>query len=169
MGHGLVTHVVCSIVSINTWIAVRFCWILQANLGDVTGSKYHGIIAKTEKLERKPILLFSQLFVCWWPRTARCSQQVQKYRSKFWLSKNIPSLALAGELWDVYCEYFGRRWPCYIKDVTTYSTCHLTLVEGLARIDAKEALELGSNYSGTRFTSKWDKETPQNWTSIQFS
>ena len=40
-----------------------------------------------------------------------------------------------------------------------FSFYHLTLAEELARVDANEALELRSNYGGTRFTSKWGKET----------
>ena len=48
---------------------------------------------------------------------------------------------------------------CFIEAIAGSSFYHLTLAEGLARVDAKEALELRSNYGGTRFTSKWGKET----------
>ena len=48
---------------------------------------------------------------------------------------------------------------CFIEPIAGCSFYHLTLAEGLARTDAKEALELRSNYGGTRFTSKWGKET----------
>ena len=29
------------------------------------------------------------------------------------LQKNTPYLALTGELWDGFCEYFGENWPHY--------------------------------------------------------
>ena len=29
------------------------------------------------------------------------------------LTKDAPYLALTGELWDVYCEEFGEKWPRY--------------------------------------------------------
>ena len=31
----------------------------------------------------------------------------------FELTKDTPHLALSGELWSVFCEYFNRNWPCY--------------------------------------------------------
>ena len=31
----------------------------------------------------------------------------------FELTKDTPYLALLGELWSVFCEYFNRNWPCY--------------------------------------------------------
>ena len=31
----------------------------------------------------------------------------------FELTKDTPYLALSGELWSVFCEYFNRIWPCY--------------------------------------------------------
>ena len=31
----------------------------------------------------------------------------------FELTKDTPYLALSGELWSVFCEYFNRNWPCY--------------------------------------------------------
>ena len=31
----------------------------------------------------------------------------------FELTKDNPYLALSGELWSVFCEYFNRNWPCY--------------------------------------------------------
>ena len=29
------------------------------------------------------------------------------------LTKDTPYLALSGELWSVFNEYFNRNWPCY--------------------------------------------------------
>ena len=29
------------------------------------------------------------------------------------LTKDTPYLALSGELWSVFYEYFNRNWPCY--------------------------------------------------------
>ena len=31
----------------------------------------------------------------------------------FELTKDTPYLALSGELWSVFCEYFNINWPCY--------------------------------------------------------
>ena len=31
----------------------------------------------------------------------------------FELTKDAPYLALSGELWSVFYEYFNRNWPCY--------------------------------------------------------
>ena len=31
----------------------------------------------------------------------------------FELTKDTPYLALSGELWSVFYEYFNRNWSCY--------------------------------------------------------
>ena len=31
----------------------------------------------------------------------------------FELTKDTPYLALSGELWNVFYQYFNRNWPCY--------------------------------------------------------
>ena len=31
----------------------------------------------------------------------------------FELTKDTPYLALSGELWSVFYEYFNKNWPCY--------------------------------------------------------
>ena len=31
----------------------------------------------------------------------------------FELTKDTPNLALSGELWSVFYEYFNRNWSCY--------------------------------------------------------
>ena len=31
----------------------------------------------------------------------------------FELTKDTPYLALSGELWNVFYEYFNRNWSCY--------------------------------------------------------
>ena len=31
----------------------------------------------------------------------------------FELTKDTPYLALSGELWSVFYEYFNRNWTCY--------------------------------------------------------
>ena len=38
----------------------------------------------------------------------------------FELTKDTPYLALSGELWSVFYEYFKRNWPCY-KGFLLYS------------------------------------------------
>ena len=35
------------------------------------------------------------------------------YGSGFELTKDTPYLALTGELWDVFCEYFDEKRSCY--------------------------------------------------------
>ena len=37
----------------------------------------------------------------------------EEYISDFELTKNTPYLALTGELWSVFGEYFGEKLPCY--------------------------------------------------------
>ena len=36
-----------------------------------------------------------------------------EHKSNIKLSKNTPYLAIMGELWGVFCEYFGVNWPQY--------------------------------------------------------
>ena len=38
----------------------------------------------------------------------------------FELTKDTPYLALSGELWSVFYEYFNRNWSCY-KGFLLYS------------------------------------------------
>ena len=40
----------------------------------------------------------------------------------FELTKDTPYLALLGELWSVFYEYFNRNWPCY-KGFLLYVVC----------------------------------------------
>ena len=39
----------------------------------------------------------------------------------FELTKDTPYLALSGELWSVFYEYFNRNWSCY-KGFLLYGT-----------------------------------------------
>ena len=41
------------------------------------------------------------------------------YTSEFWPTKDTPYLALAGELWGVFCEDFAENWPRY-NDTAMY-------------------------------------------------
>ena len=43
----------------------------------------------------------------------------------FELTKDTPYLALSGELWSVFCEYFNRNWPCY-KGFLLYMEPHFS-------------------------------------------
>ena len=36
-----------------------------------------------------------------------------EYQSDAGAIKDTPYLALKGELWGVFCEYFLENWPCY--------------------------------------------------------
>ena len=40
----------------------------------------------------------------------------------FELTKDTPYLALSGELWSVFYEYFNRNWSCY-KGFLLYNVC----------------------------------------------
>ena len=42
----------------------------------------------------------------------------------FELTKDTPYLALSGELWSVFYEYFNRNWSCY-KGFLLYLQCLL--------------------------------------------
>ena len=42
----------------------------------------------------------------------------------FELTKDTPYLALSGELWSVFYEYFNKNWPCY-KGFLLYIPSHL--------------------------------------------
>ena len=52
----------------------------------------------------------------------------------FELTKDTPYLALSGELWSVFYEYFNRNWPCY-KGFLLYlhKVAHLGLEEMVNR------------------------------------
>ena len=39
----------------------------------------------------------------------------------FELTKDTPYLALSGELWSVFYEYFNRNWSCYKGFLLYYS------------------------------------------------
>ena len=41
----------------------------------------------------------------------------------FELTKDTPYLALSGELWSVFYEYFNRNWSCY-KGFLLYKDSH---------------------------------------------
>ena len=43
----------------------------------------------------------------------------------FELTKDTPYLALSGELWSVFYEYFNKNWPCY-KGFLLYIHLYLT-------------------------------------------
>ena len=46
----------------------------------------------------------------------------------FELTKDTPYLALSGELWSVFYEYFNRNWPCYKGFLLYwYSIVHMQL------------------------------------------
>ena len=42
----------------------------------------------------------------------------------FELTKDTPYLALSGELWSVFYEYFNRNWSCY-KGFLLYHILHI--------------------------------------------
>ena len=47
----------------------------------------------------------------------------------FELTKDTPYLALSGELWSVFYDYFNRNWSCYKEFLLyTYTTPLLVFV-----------------------------------------
>ena len=48
------------------------------------------------------------------------------YGSGFELTKDTPYLALTGELWDVFCEYFDEKRSCY-KGVLLYASSDISI------------------------------------------
>ena len=36
-----------------------------------------------------------------------------EHRADFELTKDSPYITLMGELWGIYCEYFGKYWLFY--------------------------------------------------------
>ena len=54
----------------------------------------------------------------------------------FELTKDTPYLALSGELWSVFYEYFNRNWPCY-KGFLLRSSWEDTLYDLWRRIPYK--------------------------------
>ena len=45
-----------------------------------------------------------------------------EYKSEFEFTNDIPYLALAGELWGVFCEHFRENWSRY-NDTALYILC----------------------------------------------
>ena len=48
----------------------------------------------------------------------------------FELTKDTPYLALSGELWSVFYEYFNKNWPCY-KGFLLYVFLNIALDEAM--------------------------------------
>ena len=74
----------------------------------------------------------------------------------FELTKDTPYLALSGELWSVFYEYFNRNWPCY-KGFLLYYMCitglcynstHLHLVLSQYRLIVTSDNTDGFSFSG---------------------
>ena len=62
----------------------------------------------------------------------------------FELTKDTPYLALSGELWSVFYEYFNRNWPCY-KGFLLYMNYH-------------EKDKMCYLYNGERIVLQWMSE-----------
>ena len=45
--------------------------------------------------------------------THNMALRVAEYKSDFKFTRDNPYLARTGELWSVFCEYFGGNWPRY--------------------------------------------------------
>ena len=64
----------------------------------------------------------------------------------FELTKDTPYLALSGELWSVFYEYFNRNWSCY-KGFLLYSALpnkHTIMLINFCKIGNAVLLLLGA-------------------------
>ena len=56
----------------------------------------------------------------------------------FELTKDTPYLALSGEIWSVFYEYFNRNWSCYKGFLLYFAKWLLIKVASLCKIDKFE-------------------------------
>ena len=56
----------------------------------------------------------------------------------FELTKDTPYLALSGELWSVFYEYFNRNWSCYKGFLLYIDIWMLLFIESFKSIFLKE-------------------------------
>ena len=56
----------------------------------------------------------------------------------FELTKDTPYLALSGELWSVFYEYFNRNWSCY-KGFLLYVIIETEIPQKTSLCDHKES------------------------------
>ena len=47
-------------------------------------------------------------------------QHISSYIMHLVLTQETPCLTLMGELWGVFCKYFGNYWPCYDGTICMY-------------------------------------------------
>ena len=52
-----------------------------------------------------------------------------EYESHAGSTKNTPYLALTGEIWGVFCEYFWENWPHYNGTALYTVVCHYNTVQ----------------------------------------
>ena len=53
----------------------------------------------------------------------------------FELTKDTPYLALSGELWSAFYEYFNRNWSCYKGFLLYYTTGLKYGMDQLAKVE----------------------------------
>ena len=79
----------------------------------------------------------------------------------FQLTKDSPYLALSGELWSVFYEFFNRNWSCY-KGFLLYNAGWCLVPLGVAKPSASMALI----FHALQFTWNAQDLLPPNDTSI---
>ena len=98
--------------------------------GTSTSDNYIHVVIVFQSLSCWNILVkLGQYHDCWWPGCV-CHQVIsihcisyawktgsflprREYQSDVGSAKDTPYLALSGELWGVFCEYFWENWPHY--------------------------------------------------------
>ena len=63
----------------------------------------------------------------------------------FELTKDTPYLALSGELWSVFYEYFNRNWSCY-KGFLLYLTIETSDISIFGGLYAYGSLQMHSSF-----------------------
>ena len=91
----------------------------------------------------------------------------------FELTKGTPYLALSGELWSVFYEYFNRNWPCYKGFLLYMRSLRGYLYDcdsedesfDIAKVDIS-LMEI-SKHDSTQATGEFPAQRPRTWVSMQ--
>ena len=69
----------------------------------------------------------------------------------FELTKDTPYLALSGELWSVFYEYFNRNWSCY-KGFLLYIAAYFDMQKNVIKITS---VIVSTVQQGKEYTYAW--------------
>ena len=77
----------------------------------------------------------------------------------FELTKDTPYLALSGELWSAFYEYFNRNWPCYMYIYTeSHFLLYLPLTHwGQGKMAANLQMLYSNCFSCMKVVAFWSK------------